>query len=915
MKTLAIVYLGLFSGIVAVCAGEVSFTAKPSVAKVGDKYEITFSVSGLTDVAVYIESANGEVIRHLVAGVLGNDPPPPLKPGLSQTVEWDGKADFGKPAGEGPFSVRVGLGLGAKYDRVVYSFLPDLRYDATLATAPNGKLYISFGRNRWHPAGCRWRVFDRDGKFESTWGVPPGPEAARYFGWTSDVYRPDPMNFRELNFSAGDSTIYTMASTGRGDAVVIGPDGKDLFQLGTVNPPCINRYPLTADCPKEDTFSVKLEGIGATGAHRSAGCLAVSSDAKALYVGGLTSGNNDAKKDLAAVYAVNYPDRSGCRVLFGDPSKHGSDSKSLGGAPSGLAVDGKGRLFVADTSNNRVVVIDEKSGAFLGEIGIKKPVRLGFSTRARALYVLSVVGKAGTLQRYKLPADTDPKNWGNLQPEAKMPMSFMYDKNGFALAVDDSETPAVIWVGGGWNQTRRIEDTGTGPEFGTMTDFSTKGLRTEQGMMDNLPCADVEVDRLRKEVYFRVGGNGNYYGRFIEKTEKTEFIGLPASTLWGGAGVQACPAPNGNLYGLVWSKNFYQWDRQGKPVRWEVPAHADSDWVWDCFKWHEKNFPKEKIPQTAYVPVAMSGLPHMLGVRWSDGHVFVLHPRVSSERVCKALHEYQPNGKWMTGWENPILWKVSDLATGPKFDAAGNIYIAEAVRPKGWIVPPEWKAYFAKKGLDTSGAGQIPKQVDIAARLYGSIVKFSPKGGMIDFVNPPQWATCFKGTPYTGKPKLDEGLKEIDAEYYYDGNRPAKLTGAEWIHPGFGHIGPCRCNCESATFDVDEFGRTFFPDTVQFQVRVIDTSGNAICKFGDFGSENCMGPESPVVDPKSHRLRPPRADDPTDLVSPFAKPEIAFSWVVGVGVTDRYAYFGDTLNLRLLRAKLVYAEEGTAPIP
>jgi hypothetical protein len=50
------------------------------------------------------------------------------------------------------------------------------------------------------------------------------------------------------------------------------------------------------------------------------------------------------------------------------------------------------------------------------------------------------------------------------------------------------------------------------------------------------------------------------------------------------------------------------------------------------------------------------------------------------------------------------------------------------------------------------------------------------------------------------------------------------------------------------------------------------------------------------------------------MKSPFAEPEIAFSWLLGVGVTDRYAYFGDSLNLRLLRAKLVYAAEETSEI-
>ena len=116
-------------------------------------------------------------------------------------------------------------------------------------------------------------------------------------------------------------------------------------------------------------------------------------------------------------------------------------------------------------------------------------------------------------------------------------------------------------------------------------------------------------------------------------------------------------------------------------------------------------------------------------------------------------------------------------------------------------------------------------------------------------------------------------------------------------------------------FDVDEFGRVFFPDTYLFQTRVIDTAGNALTAIGGYGNAESMGPDSPVIDPKTGKLRPRAASDPADLNSPFAEPDIALAWLVGVGVTDKYAYFGDSMNRRLLRAKLVYAAEETVAVP
>ena len=93
-------------------AGEdsaVSFSAKPAATTVDGKVKITFAVSRETDVAVYVEDAKGNVVRHLVAGVLGKIPPRPLKAdSLAQSVEWDGLDDDGKPV-SGPVKIRVAV--------------------------------------------------------------------------------------------------------------------------------------------------------------------------------------------------------------------------------------------------------------------------------------------------------------------------------------------------------------------------------------------------------------------------------------------------------------------------------------------------------------------------------------------------------------------------------------------------------------------------------------------------------------------------------------------------------------------------------------------------------------------------------------------------------------------------------------
>ena len=146
----------------------------------------------------------------------------------------------------------------------------------------------------------------------------------------------------------------------------------------------------------------------------------------------------------------------------------------------------------------------------------------------------------------------------------------------------------------------------------------------------------------------------------------------------------------------------------------------------------------------------------------------------------------------------------------------------------------------------------------------------------------------------------------------------AMLQGALWWKSGFSPVGDMyqgECHCTGSDFDVDDFGRVFAPDTGRFRVGVLDTNGNEILSFGGYGNQDCCGPESYVVDPTTKLLRPRKADDPKDLASPFAKPAVAFAWIVGLAVTDGYAYVDDVINKRVLRVKLDYAAEETVLLP
>jgi hypothetical protein len=905
----------------SVRAGEkVRFTSKPAAQRVAGKVKIRFTVSAPTDVAVYIEDARGEVIRHLVAGVLGPRAPAPLKPGLSQELEWDGKANYGKPAAGGPFKVRVGLGLGARYDKVAHSILPDLKDAAAIVMAPDGRLYVSYSKTGW-AATDRWRIFGRDGRYQGTLGFPPTAAAARYFGWALPGGQPDPIKMRKFKHI---TAAWLHTAVYGSQAAVISKDGKDMYHLNFSNPISINRYPLTADIPRNDRCQVPIDAEKVKGLvgfeFGAAPCLASSSDGKSLYMGGLVGSTHRKAKAMPAVYAVDCPSRKNARVLFGDISKTGNDQSHLGGDPKGLVVDGKGRLYVSDQVNNRIVVVSENDGKYIGAIPCPRPGRLGFSQKTGSLYVIASERRQ-SLRRFKPSGDAG--TLGSLKPEVS---AMLRNYKRAHIAVDDSASPTVVWVGGGWHNIIRFEDSGSGDKFAKRESPKLRSS-TSKGPQEKIAFSNVHVDRIRKEVYFRNGNNGASNGRFVEATGKVENIDVRHIGIGGGGvGIQMVPGFGNSLYGSQFPNRLYRWSRDGKALAWKDKRVLTAK---DAAIGNRPLKLKRQAPHLAWMPVAMGVLPHNLGVRWSDGHLFSIEPyrwlgKSVGGRTHKALQEYLPGGERVTTEVNPVIWKLSDAAVGPKFDALGNIYIAEAVRPANWIMPAELAAYFKSKGIKVAPNGERGKSstrfvgsMGNAARTYGSILKFSPRGGMVHLSRQKRKSPNAVGAdPFVGEPKLDASLKTVTVDYV-SGNYlriGLKVTGTEWIHPGIGHVGFFACNCENVTFDVDEFGRTFFGDTLQHRIKVIDTAGNSISHFGGYGDANYMGPDSPVLDSKTNRFRPRRKGDPASLTSPFAQPELAFSWIVGVGVTDKYIYIGDSKNHRLLRAKKVYAAEETCAI-
>ena len=175
--------------------------------------------------------------------------------------------------------------------------------------------------------------------------------------------------------------------------------------------------------------------------------------------------------------------------------------------------------------------------------------------------------------------------------------------------------------------------------------------------------------------------------------------------------------------------------------------------------------------------------------------------------------------------------------------------------------------------------------------MYGSIVKFPPSGGVIWYDPKHRLSPSVEGKP--PETLLAEPALKVQAHLGYHTRVPIEVQGAEWFRFGFApftltHTGSNTCMCQGAGFDVDEFGRVFYPNLGQFRVEVIDNSNNFITAFGRYGNED-DAPQGPA--------------------------DVVLAWPLSVAVSDTYAYVADTLNRRVVRVKLDYAAEASAAVP
>ncbi len=274
-----------------------------------------------------------------------------------------------------------------------------------------------------------------------------------------------------------------------------------------------------------------------------------------------------------------------------------------------------------------------------------------------------------------------------------------------------------------------------------------------------------------------------------------------------------------------------------------------------------------------------------------DGNVYLLHysgrqggsgkglGKQGGDWSTVRLDVYSPDGKKKA--ESLLTLTAGDA--GVRVAADGSIYVAGDVMPEDRPLPPEFAAV---KGKDRC----------VYNYIYGSILKFGPKGGAV--------IAYRRGRE---KPP-DGGVKGVNR--HWSGTRQVRLTGdfKGFVTPvaptgaGWG-----QCTCHGARFDLDAYGRVYAPEVTRFSVKVVDSAGNLLLRVGSYGNAD---EGLPMRDAGSGM----RDGGASSSGTPHFESRIRFGWPAHVAVTGKAVYVSDMLNRRVVRLTLRPEVEKACPL-
>jgi hypothetical protein len=825
------------------------FIGVPEVSDTGGTLRLTFVVAQYTDVTVEVLDSAGKCIRHLAAGRLGPNPPPPFQANsLRQTLTWGKKTDAGRPAPAG-CKVRVGLGMIASFDRF---YGGEGRGDMTgvdmrvngAAADDKGNVYLLL-KDGWS-MGSAMLAYTRDNHYLRTLmpnypGDLPGDKLKGFGAVTLANGQHVPAIYNGYSWTMARECIHMprqgMITTPQGRVVVVG---------GGAQPWQKNNFPRTliigtdGSCPGDSLYGPTLPWPTVPYQYYYT-CLAVSPDGKALYACGAPGHHSVAKSLL---------DFEGKMDLFlGEDATPGKDEKHFKD-PRGVATDGKGNVYVSDCGNDRIMVFSP-AGDYLAQAPCPNPDQIKVSPDTGEVYVECLEKTHKTVKVVKYSAL--PK----LEPVCAVSLPLQMVGSAAVLpgmVLDCSGSRPMVWVGQlGYPAIELcgLEDQGT-----MLAPVAQKIAGKPAGATGrpaiSLPANGLAVDREEKVLYSggqALGGGSQNWVKVDLATGARARSAILADELAIGA--------DGSIITLT------QAGDAGRPtIPRSIIRRYDLNERRIAFEGGEMDWSGPPTHHTRGFAVAPNGDIHIITAEKTWGP--------------QAVSTYGPDCKLKKDKVIP----VPNAVAGIQGDRAGNIYIACNVRPKGVVSPP---IYGHPIHPLLGDATKWPWGDHNAYRwMTGCILKFPSSGGKIVshlFDHKPPAAAVPEGN-------LD-GFNVPELQVDSDSTHALDVIGATWQYLG---ISPCvsdnngpdeDCRCPNPRFCVDDFGMILVPDALSFSVVVLDNNKNEILRFGEYGNMDQAGAGS---------SRP--------------NPAIPFCKVGPVVKVNNSVYVSDPGNQRIVKVKL-----------
>ncbi|MFO7899301.1 MAG: hypothetical protein R6V58_09595 [Planctomycetota bacterium] len=908
------------------------FAEKPAVKRIArDKYEITFAVGGACDVAVGVIDEEGKVVRHLGAGVLGENAPEPFrKSSLAQTVWWDGKDDLGRyPKHPERLRVRVMLGLKPVFDRRLGGTSPHNLPGKVWGVAidpSSAYVFVYDGGGFKHMSA---RKFDRDGKYIRTLFPPPadmpkekltGTGCIEYEPGKRAWHGPDPdaiahnglafakaVNYKQAKFCqiAIAGTRIVFLNRGKGGRSAVAPSS--LFYIYTDGSTDVNG----------------MKGMPFGGRCHPFPRLAASPDGKWVYM--ISARFNKEARTGPAVLRAPADGSRKAETFLGSRKEAGSDNEHFNG-PVGIDVDSGGRIYVSDSQNNRIQVFSPE-GKYLKTIAVSRPDLVRVHQKTGAIYVQHVarvrgksVGRLTKLTSFEQP--TEEFHVDGIST-AVMALDSWSDRPRLWLARDSYQYAGRRR----YRPSLRILEE-AGDTLRLMFDFdraAKKEARRNYIGRWKGDCFDkVRCDPTREQVYYRNRRvfdlkTGNYLGLF-RPAPRCKFDDM-AFDKHGYAHLHFNPTFFGQGIGRVNpSRAKVEKDESGRtilvcpecPYDYGVQRHGWMGILPTQDQGGAKGF-QDGLGVNMRGDVAAESniyyVPRMEERGFAIGAAGIIerqkrgaytdNPRGNYARYMKQVRDRQRRGEEIyfirrkpgiplaggTVWTYDRTGELrrecaviaGDLINGVQIDEDRSIYFVNA-RPK---------AYHDKPFL--YGKGRVLGTGRRFHPFTGSLIKTAPDRDCRVL----QARATIKMDELPKRPPGLLGLNWMNEANMGEGSW-CWVEGAEWTCAGASPIVPTGCSCPRQHLELDWYRRVYVPEAYRHSIGILDTNGNLILHLGRYGNfddapggKNGAGP---------------------------GEEDIAMMYVRFVSVTDNYLVYGDWAE-KLVVLRLDYHAEETAQVP